>query len=84
VKIDQSEKNSHNANGAGIIQSSTRFWVFNVDLIGTGLVRSLFLKEFYDLKPAKQLVQQVAATLRLPVQDESAMPPINRTVRERR
>ncbi len=63
------ETYSHDPAGAGIMRNRTSFWCFNVTLHGSGLVNVVFLKEFYEAKPALALGKQLAETLRITLED---------------
>lgn len=69
------ESYSHNPGGMGIMMNRTSFWCFNVTLHGTGLVKTHFLKEFYEAGPALEMGKRVAQALNIALEDASAAPP---------
>lgn len=76
VRVERErESYSHNPNHANIMYNRTNFWCFNVTLHGEGLVRTLFLKEYYEAGPALALGQQVAGALSIPLEDATVIPP---------
>ena len=68
------ETYAHDPAGAGIMQNRTSFWCFNITLHGSGLVKLLFLKEFYEAKPALELGQRLAEALGLDLEDATQAP----------
>ncbi len=71
------ESYSHNPGGMGIMMNRTSFWCFNVTLHGNGLVKTHFLKEYYEAGPALELGKRVAQALNIALEDATAAAPLS-------
>ncbi len=76
------ERETYANDAYGMMENRTAFWCFNVTLHGSGLVKVLFLKEYYEAGPALALGRQLSGALELPLEDATAAPRV--TSRPRR